>query len=98
MSIVNVFLILVTQERKYKNVAHIAWASAFTMMIVGSLSACFFTLVALLTQDHCELLDYTERNNSTEKVPQIYPTELVPLLNECLFENQSVADLLGLGE
>ena len=52
--------ILKTQERKYKNVAHITWVSAFVMMIVGSLSACFFTLVSMLLEDHCNILDYTE--------------------------------------
>jgi len=45
-SIINVCCIMKTQERKYKNIAHISWISAFLMMIVGSLSACFFTLVS----------------------------------------------------
>jgi len=59
-SIVNVCCILSTHERKYKNVAHISWVSAFTMMIIGSLSACFFTLISLLIEDHCLILNYTE--------------------------------------
>ena len=60
MSIYIISCILKTQERKYKNVAHISWISAFIMLIVGSLSACLFTLVSLLTDDHCTILDYTE--------------------------------------
>lgn len=60
MSIFVVTCILTTQERRYKNVAHVTWISAFTMMIVGSMSACFFTLTSLLTEDHCVILDYTE--------------------------------------
>lgn len=47
-SFIIILCILKTQERKYKNVAHISWVSAFVMMIVGSLSACFFTLASLL--------------------------------------------------
>ena len=46
-----------TQERKYKNIAHISWISAFLMMIVGSLSACFFTLVSTQLDDYCEILE-----------------------------------------
>jgi len=69
ISIINVCCILRTQERKYKNVAHISWISAFTMMIVGSLSACFFTLVSVLTDDHCIILDITESNMNVAEVP-----------------------------
>ena len=77
--------ILKTQERRYKNVAHIAWVSAFTMMIVGSLSACFFTIVSLLTDDHCNILEYTEAKKSVAGIPHLYPTDLVPILDTCLF-------------
>ena len=73
LSIVNVSCILKTQERKYKNVAHISWISAFIMMIVGSLSACFFTLVSLFTDDHCLILDSNEASSTVEGVPQLYP-------------------------
>ena len=85
LSILNFACILKTQLRKYKNVAHISWISAFTMMIVGSLSACFFTLVSLFTEDHCLILDYTERHKNVAGVPQRYPAGIVPLLNTCMF-------------
>jgi len=68
MSIFIVFCILKTEERKYKNVAHIAWVSAFIMMIVGSLSACLFTLMSLLTDDHCMVLDYSEQMKSVSNL------------------------------
>ena len=55
------------------------------MMIVGSLSACFFTLVSMLTDDHCFILDYTEDNKTVAGVPQLYPEGLVPILDTCLF-------------
>ena len=85
MSIYIISCILKTQERKYKNVAHISWISAFIMLIVGSLSACLFTLVSLLTDDHCTILDYTEDKKTVESVPHLYPEKLVPVLNTCLF-------------
>ena len=56
-SIINICCIMKTQERKYKNIAHISWISAFLMMIVGSLSACFFTLVSTQLDDYCEILE-----------------------------------------
>ena len=97
LSIFIVFCILKTQERKYKNVAHISWVSAFIMMIVGSLSACFFTLLSLLTDKHCEILDYTENNKSVDGIPLFYPTGTVSLLNTCLFGEQKSASIdLGL--
>ncbi len=86
-SIINVCCVLKTQERKYKNVAHISWISAFTMMIVGSLSACFYTLVSVLSYDHCVILDITETKENVAGVPNIYPTDVVPLLNTCMFDD-----------
>ena len=62
VSMVIVSCILKTESRKCKNCAHIAWISAFTMLVVGSASACFFTLVSMFTKDHCDILDYTEQN------------------------------------
>ena len=59
------------------------------MMIVGSLSACFFTLVSLFTDDHCRILDYTENHNTVAGVPQIYPEGIVDLLNRCMFAETS---------
>ena len=84
-SIFIVFCILKTQERKYKNVAHISWVSAFIMMIIGSLSACIFTLISLLTENHCMILNYTEKQNSVNGLQDLYPTSIVPLLDTCLF-------------
>ena len=97
VSIFNVSCILKTQERKYKNVAHISWISAFTMMIVGSLSACFFTIVSVFMEDHCILLDYTEGAESVSGVSNLYPDQLVPILNTCMFgESKNAAIDLGL--
>lgn len=85
VSIYIIACILKTQQRKYKNVAHITWVSTFIMLIVGSLSACFFTIVSLLTDDHCTILDYTEEQKSVAGVPHLYPASLVPIMNTCLF-------------
>lgn len=85
ISIYIISCILKTQERKYKNVAHISWISAFIMLIVGSLSACYFTIVSLLTDDHCTILEYTEDKKDVSGVQHIYPTKIVPIMNTCLF-------------
>ena len=55
------------------------------MMIVGSLSACFFTVVSLFTDDHCKIFEYTEAKKSAAGVPHLYPTSLVPIMDTCLF-------------
>lgn len=94
ISIYIISCILKTQKRVYKNVAHISWISAFIMLIVGSLSACIFTLVSMLTDDHCIMLDYTETNSDVAGVPY-YPDGLSPILNTCLFgkEKNAAIDL-----
>ena len=67
------------------------------MMIVGSLSACFFTSVSLFTDDHCLILDIKEQNDSVAGVPMLYPEQLVPILNTCLFsEAKNAAADLGI--
>lgn len=66
-------------------------------MIVGSISASFFTLTSLLTEDHCVILDYTETVQDTAGVSMIYPSELVPVLNTCLFsDDKNVASILNI--
>ena len=67
------------------------------MMIVGSLSACFFTLVSVLTDDHCIILDMTEANANVADVPNIYPQDIVTVMNTCLFaETKNAASDLGI--
>ena len=73
VSIINLSCILKTQERKYKNTAHVAWISAFIVMMFGSISACFITMASLFTEDHCVALAYTEKHKDVSGVPQIYP-------------------------
>ena len=90
-SITIVACILATQKRAYKNVAHVTWISAFIMMIAGSISTCFFTLVSLLLDEHCAILDYTEKNKEASGVPSIYPNKIAPLMNTCLFGQEKNA-------
>lgn len=67
------------------------------MMIVGSLSACFFTIVSVFMEDHCILLDYTEGAESVSGVSNLYPDQLVPILDTCMFgESKNAAIDLGL--
>ena len=84
-SILIVSCILATQKRAYKNVAHIGWISALFMLMAGSVTTCFFSLVSMLLDEHCAILDYTERNRDASGLPSIYPDKMAPLMNTCLF-------------
>lgn len=35
--------------------------------------------------DHCTILDYTEQTKDATGTPSIYPDNLAPLMNTCLF-------------
>lgn len=62
-------------------------------MIVGSLSACLFTLLSLETDTHCNILNYTEQQKTVADMPLIYPASLVPLLDTCLFGDDKDAGI-----
>ena len=98
VSVVIVSCVLVTKERRYKNIAHISWCTAATTLFMGILFTFFFTLVSLFSRDSCIILDHAENQKTTEGLPLLYPQELTPLLDSCLYsETKNAADNLKFG-
>ena len=98
LSIVIVGCVLVTKERKYKNVAHVSWCTAATTLFMGMIFTFFFTLASILIRDSCIVLDHTENTKTTADLALVYPQEITPLLDACLFSRtKNAADNLGFG-
>ena len=73
ISIIIVSCVLVTKERRYKNIAHVSWCTAAVTLVFGIIFTFFFTITALLARDSCIILDYTEAKKSTAELPLLYP-------------------------
>ena len=91
LSVVIVSCVLVTKERKYKNVAHVSWCTAATTLFMGIIFTFFFTIVSLVGRDTCIILNQSESRGTTADMPLYYPEPIVPLLDECLFSDQKNA-------
>ena len=98
ISIIIVSCVLITKERRYKNIAHVSWCTAAVTLVFGIIFTFFFTITAVIARDSCIILDYTETKKTTAELPLIYPESLSPLLDSCLFsEEQNAADNLNFG-
>ena len=89
MIIVSVWIIscvLKTQERRYKNIAHISWASSLSVIFINSIyTGIFIHLSVSSSRDACNLLDYTEREEDFSQVTTIFNPQISPILNTCVF-------------
>ena len=85
-SVIIVSCVLVTKERKYKNVAHVAWTTAAITLFFGIIVTCFLTMTVLLNRDSCLVMEYSKEKGTTRDIPMLYPPEISPLLDTCLFE------------
>ena len=59
VSIIIVSCVLITKERRYKNIAHVSWCTAAVTLVLGIIFTFFFTITALMARDSCIILDYT---------------------------------------
>lgn len=60
-SVFIVSCVLKTQERKYKNVAHISWASSLIIITMSSIYSGFFISLGVIhSSDVCHLMDYAD--------------------------------------
>lgn len=60
ISTIIVILVMTTGERKYKNVAHIAWITAVTQLLFGSVVSNFYALLGLMLWDLCKVFKNME--------------------------------------
>lgn len=101
-SIIIVVCVIKTQERKFKNIAHTTWVSAFFMVVLASVYGGFFMIIAVnQSQDTCDLMNYSERQQDVQNVTTLYNAKLAPILNTCMFsepEGQNAAINLGIQE
>ena len=98
MSVIIVGCILLTKKRKYKRKANISWCTAATTLFIGIFFTFFFAVVSIIVRDNCIILEQAEVNKSSADMPLLYPQEVTPLLNACLFSTtKNMADYMGFG-
>ena len=102
VSVYIVSCVLKTQERRYKNVAHISWASQMTIILLSSVYSGFFISLGVIhSTDTCHLMDYSDYTESTSEITTLYNQELSPLLNTCIYNEpaeQNAAINMGIAE
>ena len=58
----------------------------------------FFAVVSIIVRDTCIILEQAEIDKSSTDMPLLYPQEITPLLDACLFSTtKNMADHMGFG-
>jgi uncharacterized membrane protein len=81
VSLAIVLGVLLTGDRKYKNVAHLSWITATIALALTCFFVCIYSLSAVMIHDVCSVYKYAESKNSTANFTGLWPEEVSPLLD-----------------
>jgi glucan phosphoethanolaminetransferase (alkaline phosphatase superfamily) len=85
LGVVIICCVMITKQRKYKNVAHISWIVGINTLLIAILVGSFLSLFALQTWDTCQVFKHSENNKTTSGLINFYPAELQPMLDSCIY-------------
>lgn len=86
--------VMVTKQRRYKNISHIAWISGVTTLLVASSIGCVAVFGGLQIWDACQVYEYSQQQHSVTGLVNFYPAAVQPLLNTCVYGTAQTSSLL----
>ena len=81
ISLCIIVCVLLTGDRKYKNIAHLSWITAVVALSLTCFFVCIYSLAAVMIHDVCSVYKEAESKNSTANFTGLWPEEVSPLLD-----------------
>lgn len=72
-SLAVICLVMITKQRKFKNISHIAWISGFTTLLVAASIGCLSVFGGLQIWDACQVYEYSQTKKSVTGLDTFYP-------------------------
>jgi len=69
-------MVLITDERRWKNRAHIGWISGVISLLVITVLSAGYAFALLFITDSCAVKDTYDALNTTTGLNRLYPPEL----------------------
>jgi uncharacterized membrane protein len=73
ISLVFITCLLCTDQRKWKNVAHISWINSSIMLFFSTCLAGLFSFVQLVLTDFCVTITDQDASNTVSGLDNLYP-------------------------
>ena len=87
-------MVVITDERRWKNRAHIGWISGVISLLVLTVLSAGYAFALLFLTDTCAVKNAYEDLKTTTGLNRLYPVEIQPLLNTCVFGDSNLAEAL----
>lgn len=85
LSLIVICCVMVTKQRKYKNVSHISWISGVTTLLVITIIGCSTVFGGLQIYDACQVYEYSKTNRTVTGLSAFYTPALQILINTCVY-------------
>ncbi len=98
ISLVFITCLLCTDQRKWKNVAHISWINSSIMLFFSTCLAGLFSFVQLVLTDFCVTITDQDASNTVSGLDNLYPLQLQPFLTTCFYGKTTLIDSLKVSQ
>ena len=85
ISFVVILSVLLTNKRSCKNIAHVGWISGAISLLLGVIQGTAYAFSSLIIYDYCGVLDSSTESASIDGLTTLYPQDLAPVLDACMF-------------